>query len=62
MENNIYNLGLRGYVVIFGGVKENLYMFVKDLVEGKYKVFWEDEIKVKDGFIYGYLVKKMIYF
>ena len=49
MENNIYNLGSRGYVATPGGVKENPYTFVKDLAEGKYKVPWEDEIKVKDG-------------
>ena len=57
MENNIYNLGSRGYVATPGGVKENPYTFVKDLAEGKYKVPWEDEIKVKDGSIYGYPVK-----
>ena len=49
LENNIYNLGSRGYVATPGGVKENPYTFVKDLAEGKYKVPWEDEIKVKDG-------------
>ena len=38
-------------------MKENPYTFVKDLAEGKYKVPWEDEIKVKDGSIYGYPVK-----
>ncbi len=61
LENNIYNLGSRGYVATPSGVKENPYTFVKDLAEGKYKVPWEDEIKVKDGTIYGYPVKKTIH-
>lgn len=54
LENNIFNLGTRGYVATPGGVKENPYTFIKDLAAGRYKLPWEDEIKIKDGSIYGY--------
>ena len=28
--------------------------YVKDLAEGKYHLPWEDDMKIKDGTIYGY--------
>lgn len=54
LENNIYNVGTRGYVAQPGGVKECPYTWIKDFAEGKYKLPWEDDIKVKDGSFYGY--------
>lgn len=58
LENNIYNLGSRGYVATPGKVKENPYTFLKDLAKGKYKVPWEDKIKVKDGLYMGIQLKR----
>ena len=57
LENNIYNLGNRGYVAVPGGVKDASLTYIKDLAQGKYKLPWEDEIKIKDGAIYGYPTK-----
>lgn len=54
LENNIYNLGTRGYVGTPGGVKENPYSYIRDLAQNNYKLPWEDKIKIKDGSIYGY--------
>ncbi len=54
LENNIFNVGTRGYVAVPGGVKECPYTWVKDFAEGKYHLPWEDEIKIKDGSFYGY--------
>lgn len=56
LENNIYNLGYRGYVVKLGGEYDVGLIYIKDLVVGKYKLFWEDYMKIKDGFIYGYFI------
>jgi formamidase len=54
LDNNILNLGSRGYVAVPGGVKECPYSWIKDFAKGAYKVPWEEEVKVKDGSFYGY--------
>lgn len=52
LENNIYNLGARGYVGKPGGERENYLTWVKDLAEGNYHVPWEDKVRIKDGWKY----------
>lgn len=52
LENNIYNLGARGYVGKPGGERENYLTWVKDLAEGEYHVPWEDKIRITDGWKY----------
>ncbi len=54
LENNIYNLGHRGYVAKPGGEHDAGLTYIKDLAAGKYKLPWEDHMKIKDGSIYGY--------
>lgn len=54
LENNIYNLGHRGYVALPGGEKDAGLTYIKDLAAGKYKLPWEDDMLIKDGSIYGY--------
>ncbi|MCE7030579.1 formamidase [Jiella avicenniae] len=49
VENNIYQLGHRGYVAVRGGAQDCPYTFMHDMVAGKYRVPWEDEVKVTDG-------------
>ncbi|MET4046875.1 formamidase [Rhodococcus sp. UYP5] len=49
VENNIYQLGHRGYVAVEGGATDCPYTFMQDLVAGKYRVPWEDRIEVTDG-------------
>lgn len=49
VENNIYQLGHRGYVAVDGGAEDCPYTFMQDLVAGNYKLPWEDQVVVKDG-------------
>lgn len=54
LENNIYNLGHRGYVAVPGGEPDAGLTYIKDLAAGRYRLPWEDEMQIKDGSIYGY--------
>jgi len=49
VENNIYQLGHRGYVAVDGGSGDCPYTFMQALVAGNYKLPWEDQVVVKDG-------------
>ena len=49
VENNIYQLGHRGYSAVKGGAGDCPYTFMHDLVAGRYRLPWEDEVKVVDG-------------
>lgn len=54
VENNIYQLGHRGYVAVKGGAADCPYTYMKDLAEGNYKLPWEDEVVHKDGSAFGF--------
>jgi len=49
VENNIYQLAHRGYVAVKGGAGDCPYTFMRDLVDGKYRLPWEAEIEHVDG-------------
>ena len=49
VENNIYQFGHRGYVAVLGGAQDCPYTYMRDLVAGKYRLPWEDEVLVTDG-------------
>ncbi|MDG6773749.1 formamidase [Thiomicrorhabdus sp. ZW0627] len=49
VENNIYQFGHRGYVAVKGGAMDCPYTYMTDLAEGKYKLPWEDSVRVTDG-------------
>jgi formamidase len=49
VENNIYQLAHRGYVAVEGGTGDCPYTYMQDLVAGRYRLPWEDEVLVKDG-------------
>ena len=49
VENNIYQLGHRGYAAVQGGARDCPYTFMQDLVAGRYRLPWEDDVKVTDG-------------
>jgi formamidase len=49
VENNIYQLGHRGYVAVKGGAQDCPYTYMRDMVAGRYQLPWEDEIVHKDG-------------
>jgi formamidase len=55
-ENNIYQLGHRGYTAVAGGARDCPYTFMRDLVAGTYRLPWEAEIKEKDGTSAGHAV------
>jgi len=49
VENNIYQLGHRGYVAVKGGARDCPYTFMQDMVAGTYRLPWEAQVKVVDG-------------
>jgi formamidase len=49
VENNIYQLGHRGFVAVAGGARDCPYTFMQDLVAGRYRLPWESEVRITDG-------------
>jgi formamidase len=49
VENNIYQLGHRGFTAVAGGAQDCPYTFMHDLVAGTYRLPWEASVKVVDG-------------
>lgn len=49
VENNIYQLGHRGFTAVAGGAQDCPYTFMQDLVAGRYRLPWEGEVAVTDG-------------
>lgn len=54
VENNIYQLGHRAYVAVKGGARDCPYTFMQDLVNEKYRLPWEDNVKHIDGRYFGF--------
>lgn len=61
VENNIYQFGHRGYVAVKGGAQDCPYTYMQDLVKGKYRLPWEDEVIHKDGTSCGFPVPSREY-
>jgi formamidase len=61
VENNIYQLGHRGYVAVKGGAQDCPYTFMHDLVAGRYRLPWEDEVVHKDGTAYGFAAPTRVF-
>ena len=49
VENNIYQLGHRGYSAVAGGATDCPYTYMHDLAAGRYRLPWEDSVRVTDG-------------
>jgi formamidase len=49
VENNIYQLGHRGFTAVAGGAQDCPYTYMRDLVAGHYRLPWEDDVKATDG-------------
>jgi len=49
VENNIYQLGHRGFTAVAGGAQDCPYSYMQDLVAGRYRLPWEGEVRVTDG-------------
>jgi formamidase len=54
VENNIYQLDHRGLTAVAGGADDCPYTFMQDLVAGRYRLPWEDEVVHKYGTAYGF--------
>jgi len=54
VENNIYQLGHRGYVAVQGGARDCPYTYMHDLAAGTYRLPWENEVAVTDGTGFGF--------
>ena len=61
VENNIYQFGHRGYVAVAGGAQDCPYTYMRDLVDGRYHLKWENEVKVTDGSACGFEPPQRIY-
>ena len=49
VENNIYQLGHRGFSAVSGGATDCPYSYMHDLVAGRYRLPWENSVRVTDG-------------
>jgi formamidase len=49
VENNIYQLGHRGFSAVQGGASDCPYTYMHDLVAGRYRLPWEESVKITDG-------------
>ena len=61
VEKNIYQLGHRGYVAVLGGAQDCPYSFMQDMVAGRYRLPWEDEVVHKDGTSCGFSIPNRVY-
>jgi formamidase len=56
VENNIYQLGHRGYVAVAGGATDCPYTYMHDLVAGRWRLPWDAAVVHKDGRAFGFPV------
>ena len=49
VENNIYQLGHRGYSAVAGGAQDCPYSYMHDLAAHRYRLPWEDQVRHTDG-------------
>jgi formamidase len=61
VENNIYQFGHRGYVAVSGGAQDCPYTYMQDLVAGRYRLPWENQVMHTDGTSCGFPPPKRLY-
>ena len=49
LETEALTKEFRGFVAVKGGAQDCPYTYMHDLVAGKYRLPWEDEVQVTDG-------------
>ncbi|CAK7231253.1 hypothetical protein SCUCBS95973_007848 [Sporothrix curviconia] len=54
VENNLFQLGHRGYVAVAGGAGDCPYTYMRDLVAGRYAQAEDAEVVVRDGAVCGF--------
>ena len=60
-ENNIYQFGHRGFTAVAGGAQDAPYSYMHDLINGRYRLPWEDTVKVTDGTSSGFATPQRRY-
>jgi formamidase len=61
VENNIYQFGHRGFVAVKGGAQDCPYTYMRDLMEGRYRLPWEDDVVHTDGTACGFPAPTRLY-
>jgi formamidase len=61
VENNIYQLGHRGFTAVKGGAQDCPYTYMQDIVAGQYRLPWEDTVRVTDGTPSGFPAPTRVY-
>ncbi|TVP73614.1 MAG: formamidase [Rhodobacteraceae bacterium] len=61
VENNIYQLGHRGFTAVKGGAQDCPYTYMQDMVAGHYRLPWEDDVRVTDGTSCGFPAPERIF-
>ena len=61
VENNIYQLGHRGFVAVRGGAGDCPYTYMRDLVAGRYRLPWEERVAITDGTSCGFTLPNRAY-
>ena len=61
VENNIYQFGHRGYVAVAGGARDCPYTYMQDLVAGRYRLPWENQVRITDGTSCGFAPPTRLY-
>ena len=61
VENNIYQFGHRGFVAVAGGAGDCPYTYMQDLVAGRYRLLWENQVAVTDGSSCGFAPPTRLY-
>jgi formamidase len=54
VENNLFQLGHRGYVAVKGGAMDCPYSYMKDLAQGRYAQAEDEEVQIRDGSVCGF--------
>ena len=61
VENNIYQFGHRGFVAVAGGARDCPYTYMHDLVGGRYRLPWENQVRITDGTPCGFAPPTRLY-
>ncbi|KAL1903477.1 hypothetical protein Sste5346_000104 [Sporothrix stenoceras] len=61
VENNLFQLGHRGYVAVKGGAGDCPYSYMRDMVVGRYVQAEDSEVVVRDGTVCGFAAPAPVY-
>ena len=61
VENNIYQFGHRGFVAVAGGARDCPYTYMRDLVGGRYRLPWDNQVRITDGTSCGFAPPTRLY-